>query len=141
MADTFSWQHEIFKLCQGGYAVLILNCRRNFLNMIFEIRLIFSYFRKNSSSALKIDHRVSKLLSVEVFDKISKLHPSIKMKWPAVNQNIHVSQKKSNNHSLCICYLKVIQAQLSLSTLLGTLRVCINSSFFGYFDSLERSTF
>ena len=40
-----------------------------------------------------------------------------------------------------MCYLKVIQAQLSLSTLLGTLRVCINSSFFGYFDLLERSTF
>ena len=63
------------------------------------------------------------------------------MKWPAGNQNIHVSQKKSNNHSLCICYLKVIRAQLIFSTLLRTLRVCINSSFFGYFDSLERSTF
>ena len=50
------------------------------------------------------------------------------MKWPAGNQNIHVSQKDSNNHILCICYLKVIQAQLSLSTLLGTLRVCINQA-------------
>ena len=77
-----------------------------------------------------------------MFDTFSKLHANITMKWPACNQNIHVSQKKSNNHSLCICYLKVIQAQLNLWTLLGTLKVvCINSSFFGYFDSLERSTF
>ena len=29
----------------------------------------------------------------------------------------------------------------SKSTLFGTLRVCINSSFFGYFDVLEISTF
>ena len=29
----------------------------------------------------------------------------------------------------------------SKSILFGTLRVCINGSFFGYFDSLERSTF
>ena len=43
---------------------------------------------------------------------------------------------------LCIvCYFKVIDGQVSLSTLLGTLRVYINSSFFGYFDGLERSTF
>ena len=29
----------------------------------------------------------------------------------------------------------------SKSTLFGTLRVCINGSFFGYFDGLEISTF
>ena len=34
------------------------------------------------------------LLYVEVFDKILKLHSNITMKWPAGNQNIHVSQKK-----------------------------------------------
>ena len=38
MADTFPWQHGVFKVCQGGYAVLILNSHRNFLNMIFEIK-------------------------------------------------------------------------------------------------------
>ena len=42
MADTISWQHGVFNLCQGDYAVLALNCQRKFLNMIFEIRLIFS---------------------------------------------------------------------------------------------------
>ena len=42
MADTFPWQHGVFKLCQEGYAVLDLNCHKNFLNIIFEIRLIFS---------------------------------------------------------------------------------------------------
>ena len=30
-----------------------------------------------------------------------------------------------------ICYLDVIEGQVSLSTLLGTLRININSSFFG----------
>ena len=40
-----------------------------------------------------------------------------------------------------ICYLKVIEGHVSLLTLPGTLRVCINSSFFGYFDCLERSAF
>ena len=29
----------------------------------------------------------------------------------------------------------------SKSTLFGTLRICINGSFFGYFDGLARSTF
>ena len=52
-----------------------------------------------------------------------------------------LSHKKSNNRSLCICCLKVIEGQISLSTLFGTLRVSINGSFFGYFDGLERSTF
>ena len=42
MADTFPWQHGVFKLRQGDYAVLVLNCRGKFLNMSFEIRLIFS---------------------------------------------------------------------------------------------------
>ena len=88
-----------------------------------------------------MDRRVIKLLSVEVFDKISKLHSNITMKWPATNLNIHVSQKKSNTCSLCICYLKVIEGQVSLSTLFGTLRVCINDSLFRYFYGLERSTF
>ena len=63
------------------------------------------------------------------------------MKWHAGNENIHVSQKKSNNRSLRIGYLKVTEEQVSLSTLFGTLRVCINSSFFRYFDGLERSIF
>ena len=64
-------------------------------------------------SYFEINHRVSKLLSVEVFDNMSKLQSDITIKWPAGN----------------------------LSSLLGEPRVCINSSFFGYFDGLERSTF
>ena len=63
------------------------------------------------------------------------------MKWPAGNYTIDVSQKKRTNRSLCIYYLKVVKGQISLSTLCGTLRVCVNSSFFGYFDGLEKSTF
>ena len=39
-------------------------------------------------------------------------------------------RKKSNDRSLSICYLKVIEGQVSLSTLFGTLRVFINGSFF-----------
>ena len=35
-------------------------------------------------------------------------------------------------------YLKVIERELSLSTLCGTLRICVNSSFFAYFDGLEK---
>ena len=27
IADTFPWQPGVFKLCQGGNAVLLLNCR------------------------------------------------------------------------------------------------------------------
>ena len=38
-------------------------------------------------------------------------------------------------------FLKVIEGQVKLSTLCGTLRVCVNSSLFGYFDGLEKSTF
>ena len=59
------------------------------------------------------------------------------MKWAAGSSHIHVSQKKSDSRSLCICYLKVIEGQVSLSALLGTLRVCINSLFFECFDGLE----
>ena len=40
-----------------------------------------------------------------------------------------VSQKKSATRGLCICYLKVIEGQVSLSALLGTLSVSINISF------------
>ena len=48
-------------------------------------------------SYFEIDHCVSKLLSVEVFNNISKLQSNITMKWPADNQNIHVSKEKSNS--------------------------------------------
>ena len=40
-----------------------------------------------------------------------------------------------------MCYLKVLEVQVSLLTLFGTLRVCINSSFFGYIDGLVTSKF
>ena len=63
------------------------------------------------------------------------------MKWSEGILNIHVVQKKRNTHSFCICYLKVIEGQVSLPTLSGKLRVCVNNSFFGYFDGLEKSTF
>ena len=91
-------------------------------------------------SYLKIDHRVNVLLSVEIFNNISKLQSNITTKWPAGSYNINVSQKKGDTRdtrSLCICYLKVIEGQISLSTLFATMRVSINSSFFGYFDSLS----
>ena len=124
---------------------MVLNCRRNFLNMISETRLIFSYSPYNKfislESCFKIDHHVIKLLSAEVFDNILKLQSRITMKQPAGNQNINVSQKKSNTRSICIRYLKVIEGKVSLSTLLGTLGVRINSSFFGYVDGFEKSTF
>ena len=42
MDDTFPWKHGVFKLCQGGDAVLVLNCRKKILNMISEIRIIIS---------------------------------------------------------------------------------------------------
>ena len=54
MNDTFPWQHRLFKLCQGDYAVLVLNCRRKFLNMTIEIRLTFSQTRYKSSSFWKV---------------------------------------------------------------------------------------
>ena len=44
MGDTFPWQQKVFKICEGGNAVLALDCRRNFLNMISEI-LFFFYSR------------------------------------------------------------------------------------------------
>ena len=34
-----------------------------------------------------------------------------------------------------------IEGQVSFSTLFGILRVCINSSFLGFLDGLERSMF
>ena len=54
----------------------------------------------------------------------------------------NVSQKKRANHSLCICYLNVLGGQVSSWSLCCTPRgVCVNSSFFEYFDGLEKSTF
>ena len=56
------------------------------------------------------------------------------LKYPCISE-------KSNIRSFYKCYLKDIKRQVTLSTQLGRLRVCINSSFFGYFDGLERSMF
>ena len=86
MANTFPWQHGVFKLYQGGYEVLVLNCHGKFLNMIFEIRLTFLRLHRivhQFGRLFKIDHRVNKLLSGELFNNISKLHSNITMKWPA----------------------------------------------------------
>ena len=55
-------------------------------------------------------------------------------------QAVKMYLKKTNGLSLWICNLKVIEGQVSLSTLFCILRVCINSSFFEYFVGLERST-
>ena len=74
-----------------------------------------------------MSHCVSKLLSVALLKNISKLQSNITMKWPACNSNTHVCQKKRTNRGLCIYYLKVIEEQVSLSTLFGTLTVSINS--------------
>ena len=49
--------------------------------------------------------------------------------------------RKREQIVIYICYLKVLEAQVGLSTLLDTTRVCVNSSFFGYFDGLEKYTF
>ena len=59
----------------------------------------------------------------------------------AIKISMFVSQKKSANRIFCICYLKVTEGQVSLSTLFGTLRACVNSSSFGYFGGLEEYTF
>ena len=53
--------------------------------------------------------------------------------------NIHVSQKKSDTRSLCLCYLSVKEGQVSLSTPLSKLRVYINSSFYEFFDGHYKS--
>ena len=45
-------------------------------------------------------HGVSKLLSVELLNNISKLQANITLKWPAGNLNIHASQKKRTNRKL-----------------------------------------
>ena len=50
----------------------------------------------------------------------------MQLKYPCI------SEKKRTNRSLRICNLKVIEGQA---------RVCINSSFLGYFDGLEKYTF
>ena len=73
MADMFPWLHGVFKLCQGGNAVLALNCDINLLNMISDIRLILSYPYPypfvfvfiRLESYFKINHGVSKL-SIEM---------------------------------------------------------------------------
>ena len=49
--------------------------------------------------------------------------------------------EKSDTRSLCTCYLKVVEGEISLMTLPGTLRVYISSSFFRYFDGHHKSTF
>ena len=89
MADTFALKHRVFKLCQGGNAVSALNCLRKFSEHDFWIQThlfivsIQQFIRLQSH--FKIDHRVSKLLSVEVVDNSSKLQSNITMKWPASN--------------------------------------------------------
>ena len=40
-----------------------------------------------------------------------------------------------------VCYLKTMEGEVSISTLLGTMRVYINSSFLEYFDGHQISTF
>ena len=53
-------------------------------------------------SYFEIDHSVSKLLSVELFNNTTNLQSNITMKWPTGNSNIHVAQKTRNIHILCI---------------------------------------
>ena len=90
---------------------------------------------------LKIDHRVSKLLSVELFNIINiSSSPKITMEWAVNDEDLRSSHKKSGTHGLCICYLEVIERQVSLSTLRGTRTVSINSSFFVYFDGHHKTT-
>ena len=63
------------------------------------------------------------------------------MKWSAGIYDIHVSQKKNDIRSMCICYLKVIEGKVSATTLVDTLRAYINSSYFRYFGGHQRSRF
>ena len=56
------------------------------------------------------------------------------LEYPSISEKI-------TNRSLCICYLKAVEGQVSLSTLFGIPRICVNGSFFGYFDGLEKYTF
>ena len=83
----FPWQRGVFKLCQGDYAVLVLNCCRKFPSMIFEIRLICSQSPNDSSSFWKVILKsiiaFLKLLSVELLNNILKLQSNITMKWSA----------------------------------------------------------
>ena len=41
MVDTFPWLQEVFNVLERNNVVSVLNYRRNFLNTIVEIRLIF----------------------------------------------------------------------------------------------------
>ena len=69
ITDTFPWQDGVFKICLGENDVLVLNYYRNYLKLIsVYIQQIISL-----QSHFKFDHRVSKLLSVEVFSNILKL--------------------------------------------------------------------
>ena len=121
----------------------LLNIRLHFVRFSFllssQTPLIASIHLWNqsienfmSSSPLGCDF-VTSLLSLELLYKISKFQSNVTLKWPAGNSNIHVSQKKRNIHSLCICYLKVIEGQASLSTLFGTTRFVSTVHFFRIF--------
>ena len=50
-----------------------------------------------------------------------------------------ISEKENKSQSLYILF-ESYRGTRKLSTLCGTLRVCVNSSFFGDFDDLEKST-
>ena len=63
------------------------------------------------------------------------------MKWAVCNNILRVSQKKSGTRGPCIPHLKVTEGQVGLSTVLGTRRVYINTSFLVYFDSRHNGTF
>ena len=52
-----------------------------------------------------------------------------------------ISGEENKSQYLYLCYLKVTEGQVSLSTLYGTLRVSVNSLFFEYFDGLENPRF
>ena len=128
------------------FAVLVLDGRRNFLNMISlnQTHLFIISIQQSISLNFfleKFDLLVSKLFSVEVFNNISQLQSNSTVKRAASNRNVDVSQTKSDTCSYCICYLKVVKGQVSLSTVCGALRVYTNSSFFGYFDGHHKSTF
>ena len=64
------------------------------------------------------------------------------MKWSAGNYNIHVARKKKNIHSPCICCLKSYRGTSKfINSIFGSPNVCVNSSFFGCSDGLEKSMF
>ena len=80
MADTFPWQHGMFKHFQGGNAVLVLSCHGNFLRNLAHLFVAYIQQFISLESYFKIGHRVIKLLSVEVFDNILKLQSNITIK-------------------------------------------------------------